>query len=363
MSTYTGADVLAIATAIGAPPELARIMAAASMAEGMGDTEAVGDNGASWGPFQIYLSVHGLSREQACDLDFATRYMFTAEFQRAYADGLTGGYTGEMLCRYVCMAAERPWGWKGPAQPGLLSQAADNYARHWRELEGEPMPTTITYDPSVPAVRQTDPWSCSVASTAFMLHSIGIRNTYPALEVPMVQDGIVSPTLGLLDGSGGALADWLARTYGVTAHHERPADWDWLLQVAGYMPIALGSGSLYHWVAVRGATGDVLTLSNPAPGHKGVYDTLTAEQFRAWAPWACVWIAVTASEEEDMGRIADLENQVGYLKDAGRICREAIEAALTVKRLPQAARETLQYGALPAAQTVERGGPLSEDGE
>jgi hypothetical protein len=46
MARYTGQDIMALARQAGASPSLARIMAGAAMAEGGGDSEAVGD----WNP-------------------------------------------------------------------------------------------------------------------------------------------------------------------------------------------------------------------------------------------------------------------------------------------------------------------------
>jgi len=190
----------------------------------------------------------------------------------------------------------------------------------------------MNYDVNTAPVRQTDPWSCSVASAAYMLHSIGIGQDYHDLETDQVF----------------------------------PVSWDWLLAHAGTQPIAIGSGSLYHWVAVRDVAGDTLLLANPAPNYRGLGDTMTEAQFHQWAPWACVWIAV--EEAEDVGRIEELEQQVaddatliGVLKAAGAAAQADIEKALIVPNLPKAAREALEHGALPAAATVARGGaPVGE---
>lgn len=63
---------------------------------------------------------------------------------------------------------------------------------------------------------------------------------------------------------------------------------------------------------------------------------------------------VSVAEEDDMALVAELE----------RIAEEEvirnIEKALAVPRLPKAAREALQFGALPAAQTIARGGAPRE---
>src|SRR4051794_35547410 len=117
MARYTGQDIVASAQSAGASPELARIMGAAAMSEGGGNTNAVGDNGNSHGPFQINRTVHDLTVAQCCDLAFATAWMYGHEFVPAFLEGARRGYTGEQLARWTCMAAERPYGWQGPNDP------------------------------------------------------------------------------------------------------------------------------------------------------------------------------------------------------------------------------------------------------
>lgn len=219
----------------------------------------------------------------------------------------------------------------------------------------------MTYDSQTPAVRQTDSWSCSVAAAAWLLHSIGYHHDYHDLERLEVQAGLVSEADGLEVGSGGPLADWLGATFGVTTGHQFPVAWEWLQAHAGTMPCAIGSGSLYHWVAVRGVDGEGnLTLSNPAPGYRGLGDTMIEAQFTAWAPWACVYIEV--EEAEDVGRIAELEQQVA--DDASLIglmqgdWANAAEAAIRDARAEpnKTKRNAALDAALAALATIRNGG-------
>jgi hypothetical protein len=113
----------------------------------------------------------------------------------------------------------------------------------------------------------------------------------------------------------------------------------------------IGSGTLYHWVAVRGVDGEGnLTLSNPAPNYRGLGDTMTEAQFARWAPWACVYIDV--GEAENMGQIDDLTNTLGYLQ--GEVA-DAIESAKNEAN--KARRNADLDAALAAVQTLRRGGP------
>ncbi len=210
-----------------------------------------------------------------------------------------------------------------------------------------------TYAAATPPVRQTDSWSCSVASAAWMLHSLGITESYAALEAAMVQAGLVSPQDGLEVGSGGPLADWLGATFGVETGHVFPVTWDFLCAHAGAMPIMIGSGTLYHWVAVTDVSGAQLQLANPAPGYKGLGDTMTEAQFEYWAPWACIWVEV--KEADDMTLVDDLVNTIGYLTgDVATAIQDALDSA---RAAPTKAARTAALDRLQAAlDTLKRGG-------
>ncbi len=215
----------------------------------------------------------------------------------------------------------------------------------------------VMFNASAPPVRQTDSWSCSIASAAWMLHSLGYQETYPVLEQAMVAAGLVSPQDGLEVGNGGPLADWLGATFGLVVLHQFPVAWDWLFVHAGTCPIMIGSGSLYHWVAVRDVDSTTptptLLLANPAPGYKGLWDTMTEAQFNQWAPWACVWIAV--EEAEDDVDCSEYINTIGYLVgDVADALQNALESAVVAKT--KAERQDA-YDALQAAiDTLKRGG-------
>lgn len=157
---------------------------------------------------------------------------------------------------------------------------------------------TVQYDPNTAALRQVNPWSCSIVTATAMLHSIGDWVSAGDLQDVLVPQ-YVTPALGLLQGDGSGLAAFLEQRTGLTAHHAW-LSWDDVCARAGQGPLGMGSPALYHWVMVRKVNEDgTLALDNPAPGYQGVYDTMTREQFDAWGPWAGVWLDMPASEEED----------------------------------------------------------------
>jgi hypothetical protein len=47
---------------------------------------------------------------------------------------------------------------------------------------------------------------------------------------------------------------------------------------------AINPQGMYHYMAIRGVSGDKISVANSARGYKGVYDTLTREQFNNLGP-------------------------------------------------------------------------------
>lgn len=108
----------------------------------------------------------------------------------------------------------------------------------------------------------------------------------------------ISPTLGLLDGSGAGIVEWL-ETIGVTAWSNPDASFAEVAAAAGHQPMVIGGRAWGHWVAVRTGVpfdqgGDVWTLAlmNPAPGYAGVDQFLLFEQFQELGPFSAVWMAI-----------------------------------------------------------------------
>lgn len=135
---------LALYERLQIPQELARIMLAAVLVEGgLGPVFPVGDNGQSYGPYQMHdrgagagIPVH--LRE---DPEWSSRYMYEREFRPAYEEGRRRGYQGEDLAVWTYLRAERPLGWQGPARPGLDSAAARRFRAAYRRVMSALNPT------------------------------------------------------------------------------------------------------------------------------------------------------------------------------------------------------------------------------
>ena len=133
-------------------------------------------------------------------------------------------------------------------------------------------------------------WTCSSCSLQWVLHSTGIdpditrEETVYAIGYPEN----INSQYGLMDGSG-------AQLQRVLADYGQPSEQGWL----GFDEVyarALGTTGMmsgaawYHWVALRGVSGDALWIANSAPGYKGVDSILTRADFNRLGVFSVVWL-------------------------------------------------------------------------
>lgn len=142
------------------------------------------------------------------------------------------------------------------------------------------------YDWKHPAIMQQHDWDCSQESICWALHAWGRTPDEAWMEQSMIAAGVISPSLGCMDASGAGLARWVNDEYaefGYWAENDGSVSFDDVVAEARTHkhPLAIGGRAFYHWVGVRGydAVMDRILLANPAPGYKGVYQTLTRQQF------------------------------------------------------------------------------------
>lgn len=170
-------------------------------------------------------------------------------------------------------------------------------------LQGaSPVPTVPPFNPDAPIDVQPDPWSCSIQAVQWLLRSIG-RNPDasdphgdPWLRSQLVP-ALVTPELGLLDGSGAQLAAWITREYGqemgFTAH-AADVTFDDVLAGAGVNPTLIGGrkwGPGGHWAGVRRADENGwLELANPSPNYTGIGSHLDRSEWDARGPWSAIFI-------------------------------------------------------------------------
>lgn len=162
-------------------------------------------------------------------------------------------------------------------------------------LEGVDI-SKVTYNPNEPTHLQEEDFDCAQESTEWAMSALGRHPDDGWMESTMIAEGVLSAELGLLDGTGHDLADFIQRQwgeFGFLSNNETNISFTFAALEGGHAyPILIGGRAWNHWVGVRGydAGRDVLLLANPSPGYKGVGDTLSEAQFHALGPFNMVRI-------------------------------------------------------------------------
>lgn len=150
------------------------------------------------------------------------------------------------------------------------------------------------FDPSYPAARQAEDWTCAVHTATWMLQATGHDVSFSEVKSHMLSTGRVTSAYGLSDANGPGLAQTLRdfadgapeiQNRGIVSFNDVAAR-------AGHMAVGIGGRSWYHWSAVRGYDEgrDVLLLANSANGWQGVYQEMTRGQFANLGAMAMVWM-------------------------------------------------------------------------
>lgn len=169
----------------------------------------------------------------------------------------------------------------------------------YRESDQPPPEPEAYFDPSMGQPAQQYNWTCSACSLDWLLRAYdagfnpsdiydGRTQTVEAIGYP----SNINPTYGLMDGSGAQLRRvFTERTAVGTAQ-------SWLDFDTAYAIFAQGNGGMmsggawYHWVGVRGVSGQNLWIANSAPGYMGVWDTLSRSDFNRLGPFSCVAVVL-----------------------------------------------------------------------
>lgn len=156
-----------------------------------------------------------------------------------------------------------------------------------------PTPPGLHYDSDTSIDVQDEPWTCSVYAADWCLRSLGVESDNETLELEMLARGTVTPEFGLMDARGYGLANVLRDHLpsGTDVQINEAVTWDWLVDVAGAGPIALGGRAWNHWCAVR-RDGLGLLLANSAPGWMGIWQTLTHADFDRLGSFSAVRVPV-----------------------------------------------------------------------
>lgn len=137
---------------------------------------------------------------------------------------------------------------------------------------------------------QVASWSCSACALAWVERSTSV-NPHASEESCIAEIGYphnINATYGLMDGSGSALRNVLT-SYALDSDQAWLA-FDSVYSIAEQTTGMMSGGAWYHWVSIRGVQGSSLWIANSAPGYKGVYDTLSRDQFNSLGPFSVVWL-------------------------------------------------------------------------
>jgi hypothetical protein len=246
----------------------------------------------------------------------------------AFTD-LTGWAPGDPdaardACRYALnRAKESGWdAWYGAAAAGITgfdgidqSVAWEPNSQVWDYEQMSAGAELPHYDPEYPTIAQEESFDCSETSALWSLRAWGRETSDDWLENQMIAEGVMTAEYGLMDSTGGGLADFLNRHYaelGYLSSHDGSVSFDdiALEAVDQLYPLMIGGRAWGHWSGCRGYTAatDQLELANPANGYKGVYQTMSRSQFNALGAFSMVRLRHPEAEA------AGTEEEVAYAK-------------------------------------------------
>jgi hypothetical protein len=136
-------------------------------------------------------------------------------------------------------------------------------------------------------------WTCSVASTAWVLQASAtayqdwdIYDARYAVGEVMGYPSCVNPTYGCMS------AQCVIDTF---AHYGLKAVQAWVTFDQAYAIARTNTGVLngmawYHFVGIRATSGSDIAIANSAPGYKGVDSILTRAQFNSLGPFQAIYV-------------------------------------------------------------------------
>jgi hypothetical protein len=164
----------------------------------------------------------------------------------------------------------------------------------------DPLPA---YNPDAPFQYQDADFDCSQESAQWCLRAWGRSPDDAWMTQSLIDNGIMSAELGLVDASGAGMAGWFNQEYGefgYVASNEPSVTFDDVASEAatGQHPLMIGGRAWYHWVGCAGydAGSDLLVIRNSAPGYMGVDQTLGRGQWANLGAFSMVRLTHPAAE-------------------------------------------------------------------
>ncbi|HEY1292967.1 MAG TPA: hypothetical protein VGJ60_07810 [Chloroflexota bacterium] len=130
-------------------------------------------------------------------------------------------------------------------------------------------------------------WTCSVASTTWVLQASGldVNAARESVAYAIGYPQCVNPQYGLMDTN---CVERVFRSYGVECRTLWP-NFDQMYELAERTTGLLNSTRWYHFVGIRGVSGSSIWVANSAVGYKGIGELVSRGQWDAWAnSWKCV---------------------------------------------------------------------------
>jgi hypothetical protein len=156
----------------------------------------------------------------------------------------------------------------------------------------EPPTPQLAYDPWAPAVLQTADWTCSAASSAWLLNSVGDASLghewgeWDVVEAlrDATYEGAISPSYGLARADMADL-ETMFNALGYACRRKQYLTRDDILAWSGAYPLQINGARWYHHSGARTIGPGKVLLANPAPSWKGVGQELSASEASSWGSW------------------------------------------------------------------------------
>lgn len=139
-------------------------------------------------------------------------------------------------------------------------------------------------------------WTCSGCATEFIERAVGYprgSDIYSNRESVVYAIGYpdqINGTYGLMDGTGRQLQRVIKEQTGYDSQQSYLGFEEVYALGSSGTPSLMSGAAWYHWVALRGVQGDNLWVANSAPGYKGIWDTLSREDFARLGGFSVVWL-------------------------------------------------------------------------
>jgi len=136
-------------------------------------------------------------------------------------------------------------------------------------------------------------WTCSVCSTTWVLQSTGVLDpgidAYTARQqvgYEMGYPNCVNETYGCM--SSDCVKNELRR-YDLTVDSAY-CTFDQAWVIASSTTGTINPNGMYHFMAIRGVSGDNIWVANSAQGYRGVWETMNRSQFNSLGPTELIYL-------------------------------------------------------------------------